>query len=228
MDLFGISFEKTPLTGFSLAGAVQPAAKEPAAEGIAVEPPRTAMRTNLMAGNFVHANREESRYVKGLKAGLATQNDFLNKMQSVVAGYRYLVELSGDPSYSKDAVKAVSSIVDDEVKDTNTDKIEEMREDIEEKADEAVAPESEKAMENDASPQEALEDSLKEAEPDTQAEGEQAVTEPDTAAEPVIAAEPKTGQPEATAQAADTGQEAATRQKAPGDAPAMPSIDLMV
>lgn len=248
MDLFGISHGTTSSTGFTLAGSVRPAAKEPADEGTAVESPRPSMRTNIMAGNFVHSNREESRYIKGLKTGLATQNEFLNKMQSVLSDYRHLVELSGDPSYSKDAVKAVSSMVENEVKDTNTEKIEEMREDIEKKAEEAVAPESEKAMENDASPQEALKDSLKKAEPETQAkgeqaptegeqvvtepetptEGEQAVTEPETPVEPVIAADPTTGQPKVAAQTADTGQEAAARQTAPGNAPARPSINIVV
>jgi hypothetical protein len=196
---------------------------------------------NMGGGHFVHAYREESRYIAGLKAGLALENSFLDQMQAVVSKYRKLVELSGDPSYAKDAVEAVNSIVEDEVKDTNNEKLEEAREDIEEKADEAMATESQKVLENETSPQEALDESLDEAAPEAQAEaegeqsvGEQSVTEPEPNAEPVAAA-PETDQPQAAAtleaaaaQEAANGQEAAAPQKAYGDAPAVTSIDLIV
>ncbi|WP_419784830.1 hypothetical protein [Pseudodesulfovibrio sp.] len=196
---------------------------------------------HMSGGHFVHAHRKDSRYIAGLKTGLALQNSFRDQMQAVVSQYRKLVEMSGDPSYAKDAVKAVNSLVDKEEGDRNSDKLDEIKEDIEKKADEAMATESQKALENETSPQ-TVDESLDEAASEAQAkaEGEQSVTglEPDT--KPVAVA-PETDQPQAAAaqeaasgqeaaaaQEATSGQKAAALQNAYGNALAVTSIDLMV
>jgi hypothetical protein len=236
MNLFGIESAQQTTPFFKLGGVNKQAADT--TESVETADTHKAVRNsiNLTGGHFVHDYREESRYIAGLKAGLALENSFRDQMQAVVAQYRSLVELSGDPSYAKDAVKAVNSIVDDEVEDTNSDQLEDIREDIEEKADEAVKPESEKALENETSPQEALDENLDEAAPEaqTEAEGEQSETEPNAAP---VAAAPEADQPQAAAVAAPeaaasqkaySGQEAAAAQKAYGNAPTEPSIDLMV
>lgn len=236
MDLFGIQSAQQTSPLFKLGGANRQAADtgesvEPADKHITVR-----NSVSIMAGHFVHDHPEESRYVAGLKTGLALQNSFRDQMQAVVSKYRSLVDLSGDPSYAKDAVKAVNSIVDDEVEDTSSEELEELREDIEEKADEAMTTESQEVLEDETSPQEALDESLDEAQPEaqTEAEGEQSVTEPESNAEPEPNAEPVAAAPEsglpmaAAAQEAYSGQEAAAPLEAYGNAPAATSIDLMV
>ena len=253
MNLFGIDSapQRTPL--FKLGGVNQQPVDTTENGEVADTHSSDRKSINIMAGHFVHAHREESRYVAGIKAGLALQNSFRDQMQAVVSQYRKLVELSGDPSYAKDAVKAVNSMVDDEEEDANSEKLEEIREDIEEKAEEAVAPESQKALENETSPQEALDESLDEVEPEAQAkaEGEQAATDPDPNAAPVAAA-PGTDQPQAaapgtaqpqdvaqetdhprvaakeTAQSQAAAQEAYSVQGAYGKTPVATSISLMV
>ncbi|MEZ7196895.1 hypothetical protein [Pseudodesulfovibrio karagichevae] len=240
MDLFGIESAQQTTSLFKLGGVNRQAADTTKSVEAADTHNAVWDSSNIMAGHFVHAYREESRYIAGLKTGLALQNSFRDQMQAVLSKYRKLVELTGDPSYAKDAVKAVNSIVDNEVKDTNTEKLEEAREDIEKKADEAMATESQKALENETSPQEALDKSLDKAAPEAQpeAEGKQSVTEPVAAAsetgQPQTTAAPEadSGQeaaaPEAAAPEADRGQETATPQEAYGDVPAATSIDLIV
>ena len=239
MDLFGIerAQQTTPL--FRLGGVNRQAAET--TDNVEAADTHKAVRksTSIMAGHFVHAHQEESRYIAGLKTGLALQNSFRDQMQAVVSNYRKLVEMTGDLSYAEDAVKAVGSIVDGEEEDANSEKLEEIREDIEEKADEAMATESQKALENETSPQDALDESLDEAAPEAQAkaEGEQSATVPEPNAEPAaaapktdqpVAAAPETGQIQATALEAYSRQEAAASQGPYGVAPAAASINLMV
>lgn len=243
MNLFGIDLSQHASTGFEMAKLNRPAANEsdagdpvadnPAAEpsvaaAPAAPPSRTSLSSSMMASNFVHTGKEESRYITGLKKGLAMQKSFMDQMNAVVAGYRYLVEMSGDPSYSKDAVKAVSSMVEDEVKDTNVEKLEDIREDIEEKAEEATAPESEKVLEDDVTPQEELDEALDEATEETKAEdGTLAAAAPEAGTETKTAPAEGGDKKETAAPEADNVQDTGPTESS-ATAPQAPSVDLIV
>lgn len=244
MTLFGIdsSQQGTPLFRMAGTGQQTRATAEPATQTVE-ESTVASSGTSIMAGHFVHAFRQESEYITGLKAGLSAQNNLMTKMQSVITGTRNVMDLTANAmalqgkemTYAQQvllgekAADDVKTIVEDEVADTNGEKIEELREDIEEKAKEAVASESQEKLENETSPQEELEDSLDETAPEAQAEaeGQEAVTEPEPNAEPVAAA-PETDRTEAAAPTDETGQGTAAPQEAPGEAPATPSIDIIV
>jgi hypothetical protein len=178
MKLFGIDFSSQERVGLSMTigGQRTPSRGAAAVPDITDTLNSRSLRPddNTSGGHFVHAVRERSVYINGFLKGLELEKSFANQMRSVVAGYNNLVELTakakalaGDKinnidreRIGKEAADHVKTVIDDEVSDTNNEKLEDIREDIEEKADEAVKPESEKALENETSPQEELEETL--------------------------------------------------------------------
>lgn len=190
VELFGINFTQPDAKGLTM----QMSPGHPPVP--TSEVPRTPARDeyalpasdNMLAGNFVqHGFQERSRYVNGLMAGLEVQNSFMSQMQSVVAGYAHIRDLSPDMNNAEKnllgqkAAEALKQVIDDEVKKEIGEEIEAMADEIEEKADEAVAPESEEVMESQTSPQEELEKSMEETEPAAQSAE---ATEPEKSDEP--------------------------------------------
>ncbi|AMK12418.1 hypothetical protein [Pseudodesulfovibrio indicus] len=247
MNIFGIDFSQQSTALFrqsqpARADAASPdavsngAASPEAAPGAPETRPTPARKVNLLAGNFVRSGeRTDSRYISGVKAKLHDQANFLTQMQSVVAGARNVLGLMSELAarngeevpyaemvlIGQKAADDIKTVIDDEVSDTQAEKLEEMRDEIEEQADEAVAPESEKVLEDDVSAQEALEESLEDVDP----------TAPEQAAAAAAPAAAPAAQSETpAAQSADAAQEPTPEAVSEPDpqAPAQPSIDLMV
>ena len=200
MNYFGIDFSTQQSSGFSIQ---MPSRQRPSDAPEITQPSTIAESTrssqsNVLSGNFVHAAQEESRYIAGLKKGLDLQKSFMGQMQSVVAGYRNVLDLAAsvgvEMSYAernllgKEAADAIETLTDKEVSDTNEENLDAMRDEVEEKVDEATASESEKNLENETAPQEALEESLEETTPAAQAD--MSSTTEDAPEEAVQAAEP--------------------------------------
>jgi hypothetical protein len=193
MSLFGIDFtQQTAPRGFTLAGAARSAdgnastAEAAAPEsGTASSTPETSRSKgvslsseNMMASHFVHAGRKQSEYVSGMMIGLDLQNQFATQMQSVVSGYRDVANLTamakalqGKEINNADlsligtkAAETMEDVIDGKVSEENAEQAEDIRRDVEERAEEATASESEKVLENETSPQEGLEQSLEDAE----------------------------------------------------------------
>ncbi|WP_338669857.1 hypothetical protein [Pseudodesulfovibrio methanolicus] len=177
MQLFGIDLSSQEKTGLSMSIGGQRASSEaPPSAPIpdAAYTQKALAADNTMTGHFVHAGRKQSKYITGLMMGFELEKTFSNQMRSVVAGYNNLVDLTakakalaGDKinnidreRIGEEAADHVKTVIDNEVSDTNNEKLEDIREEIEEKADEAVKPESEKALENTTAPREELEKSL--------------------------------------------------------------------
>ena len=187
MNLFGIDItQQTAPKGFSLAGGVRPADRggvKPEATPVAPEPSRSTgvslSNENMMASHFVHAGRRQSKYVSGMMAGLDLQNQMATQMQSVVAGYRDVANLTAIAKMlqgkeitnadlhliGSDAAEAIEDVIDAEVSEKNAEQAEELSRDVEEKVEEVMASEIEKVLENETSPQEALDKDLEDAAP---------------------------------------------------------------
>ncbi|MEF2232022.1 MAG: hypothetical protein V3571_13910 [Pseudodesulfovibrio sp.] len=229
MNLFGIDFTHQSSTGFSLSGAaarsanVAAQASEPAASATA-----SLSSENMMASHFVQAGRKQSKYISGLMIGLNVQSQFANQMQSVVAGYRNVLALTsevkslqGEEMTNADlyllgmkAAESVGDVVDGEVTEKNAEQAEEIRQDVEERAEEATASESEKVMEDETSPIEELEENLEEAAP-SGSDGE--------AASQSGAAAQSASLDNAVSAVSPMNEAAVERAAVPGDAPAVAS-----
>ncbi len=253
MNIFGIDFSQQSTALFRQSQPARDDAASPdavsngaaspeAAPGAPDARPTPARKVNLLAGNFVRTGeRTDSRYISGVKAKLHDQANFLTQMQSVVAGARNVLGLMSELAarngekvpyaemvlIGQKAADDIKTVIDDEVSVTQAEKLEEMRDEIEEQADEAVAPESEKVLEDDTTPQETLEKSLEEGEEPTAEEAPtetappvaESATEPTPTGETVLAAD-------RSAEDAESGQ--APPAESPATVPQAPSIDLIV
>lgn len=98
--------------------------------------------SNMLEGNFVHSGNGQSRYVTGLIDSFRIENQFKNKMQSIVASYSSLAAQPG--SYAeknligRQAADAVQDLKDSEVSEKMEEKLEESREELEEKVEETM------------------------------------------------------------------------------------------
>ncbi|WP_419785027.1 hypothetical protein [Pseudodesulfovibrio sp.] len=172
MDLFGINSAHQNATGFSLAfrpdrdsGEADTAETVRASES---SPEISSPKDNVMSSHFVHAHQERSAYLSGFMVGLKLQNSFSGQMQSLVSGYQRIaalaenaMTLAGKEMNDADrhllgmkASKDADNIVDGHVEESNEEKLDEMRRDIDERAHDATASESEKVLEKGASPEE--------------------------------------------------------------------------
>lgn len=109
-------------------------------------------QANMLAGNFVSATSEPSRYITARIDGLQAQKTSDNKLDLLLASMPALQGGSqGSKSYVErylDGLKAqrrLRQIVDQEVAAQNIETLEDAREDLERKAQDAVAPEGSSA-----------------------------------------------------------------------------------
>lgn len=99
--------------------------------------------TNMLANNFVHSGVEQSRYVSGLLNSFKIENEFKNRMQSIVSTYSALAAQTDNYAekglIGKQAADAVQDLKDREVTDKMEEKLEQAREEQEEKVQEDLA-----------------------------------------------------------------------------------------
>ena len=252
MNLLSLDItHQTASRGFTLAGGVRAADRTasgpeatsatPESSQATAEPSRSKgvslSSESMMASHFVHAGRRQSEYVSGMMVGLDLQNQFATQMQSVVAGYRDVANLTamakalqGKEIDNADlnligtkAAEALEDVIDAEVSEKNAEQAEELRQDVEEKAEEATASEIEKVLENETLPQEALEEDLEDAAP----ADENGQTAAPTETETVAPTKTETVAAEAAPDRDDPAPAASGTEAAPA-VPPTPSIDILV
>ena len=107
---------------------------------------------NMLADNFVHQQRDESRYIKGMLQGYKVQNQFRDNLQNIVVSNRILAQMGDPESYAeknevgKKAAKEAEEYVKREYTEEQTEKLEEERKETEKAEEEKNKPDSEKSV----------------------------------------------------------------------------------
>lgn len=145
-------------TGNSLFGVLRTRQKEqaelpnesinelPAAQTVSTP----AASSNLMSRNFVSAEREESKYLKARKAGQEAVNNQANRQMAILnAGLAELSSLDGSGGYAmrsligQKTARRIQEEGQQAVREESERNLKEIKDNIEEKTQEAVAPKDE-------------------------------------------------------------------------------------
>ena len=202
---------------------------EPAAVS---ELPRTSSSSNPMSGNFYNAAHEQSKYVQSSLEGKRQESAYANKMTSVVTSLISQASLwdqnrhFGDKNHPIEntyvignrlttaSSKVMRQVQEEETAKESKKNLDEIKEDIEQRADKATAPADENGKPIEAAPSEDAEKEAAPPVPETSASTEA----PASSSETVTAVPPEV--PE--------GMDAATAESTVADAPQFRLIDIKV
>ncbi|WP_319778746.1 hypothetical protein [Maridesulfovibrio sp.] len=145
---------------------------------------------NMMAGNFVQRDREESRYINGLMTSYAVADQFRTQMQTVLDSAKFeasLVSAASPENYAElmlvgmKAERAAKEKAEDYAGEKLEEKLEQERKEeekeqdqkVEEKLEEKLMPEGAKqVLDADPTPEELMEEIAEKAEEATESRGD--------------------------------------------------------